>query len=69
MQVQDLHDLIVLLERHPEWRAELRRMLLTEELLAMPETVQRLVERATFHAQRLGNGGTGKEGPQNRTED
>jgi hypothetical protein len=34
--VQDFHDLITLVVQHPEWRAELRRLVLTEELLALP---------------------------------
>lgn len=35
--VEDFHDLVRLLEGQPEWRAELRRLLLTDELLALPE--------------------------------
>jgi hypothetical protein len=31
--LQDFHDLVGILEQHPEWRAELRRLVLTEELL------------------------------------
>ena len=46
-EVDDYLDLIRLLQEHPEWRAELRRLLLTEELLALPELVRDLV-----HAQR-----------------
>jgi len=42
--VQDLHDLIRILEEHPEWRAEMRRVLLTEELLQLPELVRDLIE-------------------------
>jgi tetrahydromethanopterin S-methyltransferase subunit G len=37
-------DFIRLLEAHPEWRAELRRLVLSEELLRLPELVQQLVE-------------------------
>ncbi len=44
MNVQDLHDLIRLLEQHPEWRAELRRLVLTDELLELPELVRQLIE-------------------------
>lgn len=48
--VQDFEDLVRLLELHPEWRAQLRRLLLTEELLVMPERLARveqlLVEQA-----------------------
>jgi hypothetical protein len=36
-RVEDFHDLIRLLETQPEWRAELRRLLLTDALLALPE--------------------------------
>jgi hypothetical protein len=43
--VQDFRDLARLVEAHPEWRAELRRLVLTEELLALPTTVARLAER------------------------
>jgi hypothetical protein len=35
--VDEFHDLIRLVEAHPEWRAELRRLVLTDELLALPE--------------------------------
>jgi hypothetical protein len=42
--VQDFHDLVRLLEQRPEWRAELRRLVLTEELLALPAIVRELAE-------------------------
>jgi cell division protein FtsB len=42
--VQDLHDLVALVTQHPEWRAELRRLVLTEELLALPQIVHDLAE-------------------------
>jgi hypothetical protein len=42
---QDYSDLARLLVEHPEWRLELRRLLLSDELLALPETVQNLVEQ------------------------
>jgi hypothetical protein len=42
--VNDLHDLIRLLEEHPEWRAEMRRVLLTDELLELPRLVRELIE-------------------------
>jgi hypothetical protein len=41
--VQDFQDLLRLLEQHPEWRAELRRLVLTEELLSLPALVRELV--------------------------
>ncbi len=40
--VRDFQGLIRALERRAEWKAELRRMLLTEELLALPEVVRAL---------------------------
>ncbi len=43
-KVKDDPDLVRLLQKHPEWRAELRRLLPTDELLALPELVQSLAE-------------------------
>lgn len=40
--VDDFHDLMRLLDTRPEWRAELRRALLTDELLALPEQLAAL---------------------------
>jgi hypothetical protein len=42
--VQDFPDLLRLLEEHPEWQAELRRQVLTEDLLELPALVRRLTE-------------------------
>ena len=42
-EVRDYMDLLRLLTEHPEWRSELRRLLLTDELLALPEIVRELV--------------------------
>src|SRR5438034_4896873 len=42
--VSEFRDLIQLLEQHPTWREELRRWVLTEELLALPQTVRELVD-------------------------
>jgi hypothetical protein len=42
--VNDFRDLIDLLEQHPEWRAELRRYVLSEEILELPSLVRQLVE-------------------------
>ena len=41
---EDFHDLIRLLEQHPEWRAELRRLVLSDEVLALPAIVARLAQ-------------------------
>ena len=43
----EFHDLIRLVESHPEWRAELRRLVLTDELLALPEQVGVLTREVT----------------------
>jgi uncharacterized protein YoxC len=50
---QDYGDLARLLVEHPEWRLELRRLLLTEELLTLPETVQALAEAQQRTEERL----------------
>jgi hypothetical protein len=42
MEVEDFQDLIRLLQARPEWRADLRRVVLTDELLALPEQLARL---------------------------
>jgi len=56
LTVEDLPTLLALLEKHPEWREALRAILLSEELLRMPEVIGRL-ERVTaqvLEAQRAG---------------
>jgi len=42
--VSDFSDLARLLEEHPEWRSELRRLLLSDELLTLPQALRELVE-------------------------
>ena len=44
LTTEDLHDLIRLVEAHPEWRTELRRLVLTDELLSLPEHIAALAE-------------------------
>jgi hypothetical protein len=44
-EIKDFHDVIRLLEDHPEWRSELRRVLLTDALLALPDQLARLTEQ------------------------
>lgn len=51
--VDDFHDLVRLLEQRPEWRAELRRLVLTDELLQLPEIVRELAEAQQRTEQRL----------------
>ena len=41
--VTDFHDLVRLLEEHSDWRTELRRVLLSQDLLDLPRAVQELV--------------------------
>lgn len=42
-----------LLEQHPEWRAEFRRLLLSEELLSLPDLVKELAEAQRRTEERL----------------
>jgi hypothetical protein len=42
--VEEFRDLLRILEERPEWRAELRRLVLTDELLTLPELVRALAE-------------------------
>ncbi len=42
--ISDFHDLIRLLEAHPEWRAELARLLFPEAFLNLPRVVEALAE-------------------------
>jgi hypothetical protein len=42
--VEEFRDLVRILEEHPEWRAELRRLVLTDDILTLPELVRALVE-------------------------
>ena len=51
--VQDVGDLARLLVEHPEWRLALRRLLLSEELLTLPQAVRELIEAQQRAAERL----------------
>ena len=51
--VDDFQDLIRLLEQRPEWRAELRRHVLSEELLELPAVVRQLAEQLIALTARL----------------
>ena len=42
--IEDFGDLVKLLGQHPEWQAELRRHVLSEELLELPALVRQLAE-------------------------
>jgi predicted nuclease with TOPRIM domain len=52
--VSEFRDLIQLLEQQPAWRAELRRWVLTDELLALPQTVHELAEAQRRTEEQLG---------------
>ena len=45
MDTPDFHEVVRLLETHPEWRAELRRIVLTDDLLALPQQIAKLTEQ------------------------
>jgi hypothetical protein len=51
--VNDIRDLTQLLTLHPEWRAEVRRLVLTDELLALPDLVRELAEAQKRTEQRV----------------
>lgn len=42
--VSDFRDLVHLLDQHPDWREELRRLVLTDEVLSLPKTMHELAE-------------------------
>ncbi|MFN3741062.1 MAG: hypothetical protein ACK4VW_00120 [Anaerolineales bacterium] len=54
MVIQDVEDLIKQLHRHPEWRDALRREILTEELLSLPQIVRELAEAQKRTEERIG---------------
>jgi len=42
--VSDFNDLVQLLNAHPEWRGELRRLVLSDDILELPRVVRELAE-------------------------
>jgi hypothetical protein len=63
--VTDFHDLVRLLEEHSDWRTELRRVLLSQDLLDLPRAVQefavaqrRTEEAITHFTERMERGFT-----------
>lgn len=44
-QVSDFQDLICLLQEHPEWQAQLRNILLSEDVWALPRVVRQIAEQ------------------------
>src|SRR5262247_3139803 len=67
--VQDFHDLIGILEQHPEWRTELRRLVLTEELLSLPQIVRDLAEAQQRTEQRVEDLAEAQRRTEQRVED
>ncbi len=51
--VRHFFDLVVALEEHPDWREELRRLLLTEDVLTLPQAVRELTEAHRRAEERL----------------
>jgi hypothetical protein len=51
--VDDFQDLLRLLEQRPEWRAELRRYVLTDDLVELPSLVRALAEAQARTEQRV----------------
>jgi len=51
--IKDYMDLVKLLVEHPEWRSELRSLVLSEELLNLPEIVRQLVDAQRRGEERL----------------
>jgi hypothetical protein len=52
-ELRDFQDLIRLLREHPDWREELRALLLTQELLSLPVLVRELAETVAHLADRM----------------
>ena len=67
--VSEFHDLVRLVEERPEWRAELRRIVLTDELLALPEQVASLRRDIEQRFQQLAVQLAGLATAQARTEE
>ena len=42
--INDIHDLVELLQNHPDWAETLRNLILTRELLDLPQTLQNWAE-------------------------
>jgi hypothetical protein len=53
MTIENVQEFTLLVARHPEWQAELRRLVLTDQLLALPDTVRELAEAQNRTEQRL----------------
>src|SRR6266581_7388205 len=52
-ELHDFQDLVRSLREHPDWREELRALLLTQELLTLPALVRELSETVAHLAGRM----------------
>jgi hypothetical protein len=52
--VNDFEDLIRILESQPDWRARLRSLVLTDEVLALPDLIHQLIATQERTEERLG---------------
>ena len=52
--VNDFEDLIRILEQQPEWRARLRTLVLTDQLLALPEVAREILDAQRHADERTG---------------
>jgi hypothetical protein len=64
----DFHTLVRIIEDHPEWRADLRRLLLSEELLLLPEQFAQFRAQTELQFQELRGAITRLVEAQQRTE-
>lgn len=64
----DFHTLVRIIEDHPEWRADLRRLLLSEELLLLPEQFAQFRAQTEAQFQELRGAITRLVEAQQRTE-
>ncbi|RLB03341.1 MAG: hypothetical protein DRG83_07145, partial [Deltaproteobacteria bacterium] len=51
--IEEFRDMVRILEEHPEWRDELRRVLLTDDLLELPRIVRELAKTQQTMGQQL----------------
>ena len=52
--VEEFRDLVSVLKERPEWREELRRLVLTDELLSLPEEIAGLRRETERRFQEIG---------------
>ncbi len=67
--VEEFRDLVSVLKEKPEWREELRRLVLTDELLSLPEHIARLRSETDQHFQELATQVSQLVEAQRRTEE